>query len=109
MDAGEERLMAKERVGFVGLGVMGKPMARNLMKAGHELVLFSRTRASVDEIAADRGVSASSAREVAENADVVILMLPDSPQVREVLDGDDGVLAGARQRTLPIARRPPPP
>jgi 2-hydroxy-3-oxopropionate reductase len=100
VDAGEERLMAQDRVGFVGLGVMGKPMARNLLKAGHELVLFSRTRASVDEVAAEGGTAASSPREVAENADVVVLMLPDSPQVREVLDGDDGLLAGARSGSL---------
>src|SRR4051812_16393278 len=94
--------MANERVGFVGLGVMGKPMARNLMKAGHELVLFSRTRASVDEVATEGGTAANSPREVSENADVVILMLPDSPQVREVLDGDDGLLAGAREGSLVI-------
>jgi 2-hydroxy-3-oxopropionate reductase len=57
--------MANDRVGFIGLGVMGKPMARNLMKAGHELVAWSRTRASVDEVAADGATAAGSAREVA--------------------------------------------
>src|SRR4051794_864705 len=94
--------MAKDRVGFIGLGVMGKPMARNLIEAGHELVLYSRTRASVDEVAGDSATAAGSPREVAENADLVILMLPDSPQVRDVLDGDDGVLAGAREGSLVI-------
>jgi 2-hydroxy-3-oxopropionate reductase len=94
--------MASERVGFIGLGVMGKPMARNLMKAGHELVLYSRTRASVDEVAQDGGSAAGSPREVAEQADTVVLMLPDSPQVREVLDGDDGLLAGARSGSLVV-------
>jgi 2-hydroxy-3-oxopropionate reductase len=94
--------MAKDRVGFIGLGVMGKPMARNLIDAGHELVLYSRTRASVDEVAGDSATAAGSPREVAGNADVVILMLPDSPQVREVLDGDDGVLAGAREGSLVV-------
>jgi 2-hydroxy-3-oxopropionate reductase len=92
--------MASERVGFIGLGVMGRPMARNLMKAGHELVLYSRTRASVDEVAQDGGSAAGSPREVAEQADTVVLMLPDSPQVREVLDGDDGLLAGTREGQL---------
>ena len=92
--------MAKERVGFVGLGVMGKPMARNLIGAGHDLVLYSRRRASVDEVAQDGGTAAGSPREVAEQADTVILMLPDSPQVREVLDGDDGLLSGAREGSL---------
>jgi 2-hydroxy-3-oxopropionate reductase len=93
---------AKDRVGFVGLGVMGKPMARNLIAAGFELVVWSRTRASVDEVAGDGATAAGSAREVAERADVTILMLPDSPQVREVLDGDDGLLAGAREGSLVI-------
>ncbi len=94
--------MAKDRVGFIGLGVMGKPMARNLIEAGHELVLYSRTRASVDEVAGDGATAASSAREVADRAGVVILMLPDSPQVREVLEGNDGLLAAAREGTLVI-------
>ena len=95
--------MATDRVGFIGLGVMGKPMAHNLLKAGHELVVWSRTRADVDEVAgADAATAAGSAREVAEQADVVVLMLPDSPRVREVLEGDDGLLAGAREGTLVI-------
>ena len=95
--------MAKDRVGFVGLGVMGGPMARNLLAAGHELVVFSRTRASVDDVvdsAPTHATAARSAREVAEQADITILMLPDSPQVREVLDGDDGLLAGAGEGSL---------
>jgi 2-hydroxy-3-oxopropionate reductase len=94
--------MAQDRVGFIGLGVMGKPMASNLIAAGHELVVWSRTRADVDEVAGDGATAAASAREVAENADVTILMLPDSPQVREVLDGDDGLLAGVREGTLVV-------
>src|SRR3954454_13154939 len=96
--------MATDRIGFVGLGVMGKPMAHNLIEAGHDLVLYSRTRASVDEVAgeSDRATAAGSPREVAEQADVTILMLPDSPQVREVLDSDDGLLAGAREGSLVI-------
>jgi 2-hydroxy-3-oxopropionate reductase len=94
--------MATDRVGFIGLGVMGRPMARNLLKAGYEVVAFSRTRASVDELAGDGAAAASSPREVAEQAGVVILMLPDSPQVREVLDGDDGLLAGAREGSLVV-------
>jgi 2-hydroxy-3-oxopropionate reductase len=94
--------MAEDRIGFIGLGVMGKPMARNLIEAGHELVPYSRTRASVDEVAGDGAIAASSPREVAEQADVVILMLPDSPQVRDVLDSDDGLLAGAREGSLVI-------
>jgi 2-hydroxy-3-oxopropionate reductase len=94
--------MAEDRVGFIGLGVMGKPMARNLIEAGHEVVAWSRTRADVDELAGDGASAADSAREVAEQAAVTILMLPDSPQVREVLDGDDGVLAGAGEGALVV-------
>jgi 2-hydroxy-3-oxopropionate reductase len=94
--------MAQDRVGFIGLGVMGKPMARNLIAAGHELVVYSRTRASVDEVAGDGATAASSPREVAEQAGVVILMLPDSPQVREVLESGDGLLPGAREGSLVI-------
>jgi len=98
-------VMAQDRIGFVGLGVMGRPMAGNLLAAGHDVVLFSRTRASVDEVAGgspDHATAAGSPREVAEQADVVILMLPDSPQVLEVLDGDAGLLAGAREGALVV-------
>jgi len=91
-----------ERIGFIGLGVMGKPMARNLMAAGFELVAFSRTRADVDELAGDRAAAAGSPREVAEQAATTILMLPDSPQVVDVADGDDGLLAGAGDGALVV-------
>jgi len=89
-------------IGFIGLGVMGKPMARNLLAAGHELVIYSRTRADVDELAAEGATSAAAPREVGERADVTITMLPDSPQVEEVLAGDDGVLAAANPGSLVI-------
>ena len=91
-----------ERIGFIGLGVMGKPMARNLIAAGYELVVHSRTRADVDEIAGEGATAASSPRDVAERAAVTIMMLPDSPQVEEVLTGEDGVLAGAAEGALVI-------
>jgi len=89
-------------IGFIGLGVMGKPMARNLLAAGHDLVVHSRTRADVDELAREGASAAASPREVGEAAEVTIAMLPDSPQVEEVLAGDDGVLAGARAGSLVI-------
>jgi 2-hydroxy-3-oxopropionate reductase len=92
--------MAEDRIGFIGLGVMGKPMARNLLNAGNELVVWSRTRADGDELAGDGATLAASAREVGEQAGVTILMLPDSPQVREVVDGDHGLLGGARKGSL---------
>ncbi|MGH2531935.1 MAG: 2-hydroxy-3-oxopropionate reductase [Thermomicrobiales bacterium] len=83
-----------EQIGFIGLGIMGKPMVRNLAKAGHELVVHSRRRASVDEMTGESPAiqAASSAREVAERTKTVITMLPDSPDVREVVFGENGLL-----------------
>jgi 2-hydroxy-3-oxopropionate reductase len=82
-----------ELIGFVGLGVMGKPMAKNLLKAGHRLVVHNRSRPAVDELAAAGATAASSPAEVARGADIVITMLPDTPDVELVLTGRDGVLS----------------
>jgi 2-hydroxy-3-oxopropionate reductase len=84
-----------ETVGFIGLGVMGAPMARNLIEAGHPLVVHSRSPGPVEALARAGAERASGPREVAERADVVITMLPDSPAVEAVVLGEDGVLAGA--------------
>lgn len=89
-------------IGFIGLGIMGKPMARNLMKAGYQLVVYNRTPGSMHELAAEGARAASSPRQVAEQSNVIITMLPDSPQVQEVMMGENGVLAGARANTLAI-------
>lgn len=89
------------RIGFIGLGVMGVPMARNLLAAGHDLTVHrvkERSQVLVDEGA----VAAASAREVAAASDVVVLMLPDTPDVEEVLRGDDGVLAGLHPGSLVV-------
>jgi 2-hydroxy-3-oxopropionate reductase len=83
-------------VGFIGLGIMGRPMARNLIKAGYQLVVHSRSRPPVDEIVAVGAKSASSPREVAAQCDVLITMLPNSPDVELVALGPDGVIEGAR-------------
>ena len=91
-----------EKVGFIGLGIMGKPMARNLVEAGYELAVHNRSRGQVDELAAEGAVAAGNSREVAERSDIVITMLPDSPQVREVVAGEGGVLEGVRERALLI-------
>jgi 2-hydroxy-3-oxopropionate reductase len=91
-----------EKIGFAGLGIMGAPMARNLMEAGHELVLYNRTREKAEELAADGTVVADSPGEVAEACDIVITMLPDSPEVREVVAGENGVLEGIREGSLLI-------
>jgi len=89
-------------VGFIGLGVMGAPMARNLLAAGHDMVVHNRSQGAVDALAQDGAQAAGSPREVAEAAETVILMLPDSPQVEEVAGGEDGVLAGARAGSLVV-------
>ncbi len=90
-----------EKVGFIGLGIMGKPMAKNLMEAGYELVLYNRTLEKAQELAEDGEAEvAANPREVAENSDIIITMLPDSPDVREVVMGEDGVLEGIEEGTL---------
>ncbi|MDP9354381.1 MAG: 2-hydroxy-3-oxopropionate reductase [Chloroflexota bacterium] len=83
-----------EQIGFIGLGIMGKPMARNLAKAGHKLVVFNRSRNAIDELVSesDAFTAAGSAREVAEQAQIVITMLPDSPDVRAVVFDEGSVL-----------------
>jgi len=85
-----------KNVGFVGLGIMGKPMARNLLKAGFELTVHSRSRPPVDELVSDGARAADSPSACAEGMDVVVTMLPDSPDSETVILGNNGVLAGAR-------------
>jgi 2-hydroxy-3-oxopropionate reductase len=82
-----------ETIGFIGLGVMGKPMAKNLIKAGHRLVVHNRSRAAADEVAKDGATAASSPADVAKAATIVITMLPDTPDVELVLTGPNGVLS----------------
>ncbi len=82
------------------MGIMGGPMAKNLMEADYELVLYNRTKEKAEEIAGDGATVADSPREVAENSDIIITMLPDSPQVEEVLAGEEGVLEGIREGAL---------
>ena len=91
-----------ERVGVIGLGMMGKPMARNLLRAGFPVTVYNRSRAAVDELAGAGATPAGSPREVAAHSDIVITMLPDSPDVESVVLGHDGVLAGGRPGLLVI-------
>jgi 2-hydroxy-3-oxopropionate reductase len=91
-----------ERIGFIGLGIMGKPMATNLVAAGYALTVCDFNAAAVDELVAQGATAAGSAREVAAASDVVITMLPDSPQVDEVVFGPDGVAEGIRENALYI-------
>ncbi|MBI0446852.1 2-hydroxy-3-oxopropionate reductase [Deinococcus sp. DB0503] len=92
----------KERIGLIGLGIMGLPMARNLMKAGYSLTVNNRSPEPEQALAAEGAQVARTAREVAERSDIVITMLPDSPQVEEVVLGENGVAEGLRAGSLYI-------
>ena len=83
------------RVGYIGLGLMGKPMARNILKAGFPLVVHNRSRGPVDELVALGAQAAHSPAEVAAQVDVVITNLPDSPDVEQVALGPQGIIEGA--------------
>lgn len=87
--------MVKMSVGFIGLGIMGKPMATNILKAGFPLVVHNRSRAAVDALVALGAKQAESPQAVAEQVDVVITNLPDSPDVEAVCLGDHGIIDGA--------------
>lgn len=91
-----------ERIGFIGLGIMGKPMARNLMRAGYRLTVYNRSRAAIDELVAEGATAGTSPADVARHSDVVITMVPDSPDVEAVVLGEAGVLAGAHEKLLII-------
>src|SRR5437660_10110250 len=90
------------RVGVIGLGIMGAPMARNLLRAGHPLTVHTRTRARVAGLLADGAAWADSPAALAAAVDAVVTMLPDTPAVEAVMAGPDGVLAGARAELLAI-------
>src|SRR6266566_3990779 len=85
----------RTRVGFVGLGLMGLPMARNLLEAGYQLTVYNRTAAKAEPLVARGARRASSPAEVARQSDVVITIVTDSHDVEAVAQGPDGVLAGA--------------
>jgi 2-hydroxy-3-oxopropionate reductase len=90
------------RIGFIGLGVMGKPMAGHLLARGHALVVHNRSRAPVEDLVRAGAVQAVTPADVARQSDMVITMLPDTPDVEAVLSGPDGVLAALRPDTLVI-------
>ena len=95
-----ESMSVDTKVGFVGLGIMGKPMARNLLNAGYPLTVHNRSRASVDELSHEGSIRARSPRQVADAADIIITMHPDSPDVESVALGPDGLIEGAREGQL---------
>ncbi len=87
--------MARGEIGFVGLGIMGKPMARNLMKADYNVTVYDIVAEAVEELASDGATPASSAAEVASKVPLIITMVPDSPQSEAAIMGPGGVLEGA--------------
>jgi 2-hydroxy-3-oxopropionate reductase len=91
-----------EQIGFIGLGVMGRPMAKHLLTKGYNVVVHSRSRGPVDELASAGARPASSAADVARQSTVVITMLPDTSDVELVLTGPDGVLAGLQRDAVVI-------
>jgi len=84
-------------IGFIGLGIMGRPMAKNLLKAGYPLVVHNRSRAPVDELVRAGARASISPREVAAQCEVLVTMLPNSPDVEQVALGKDGIIEGARR------------
>jgi 2-hydroxy-3-oxopropionate reductase len=94
--------MTTEQIGFIGLGVMGKPMAKNLLKKGFAVVVHSRSRPPVDELVAAGASAAATAADVARRSSVVITMVPDTADVEAVLTGPNGVLAGLQRDALVI-------
>lgn len=90
------------KIGFIGLGIMGKPMVKNLLKAGHEIVAYDVIKECVDEAVAAGAAAADSSKSVAEQCDTIITMLPNSPHVKAVILGENGVLEGAKEGTVII-------
>lgn len=84
------------KIGFIGLGIMGKPMAKNLIKAGYELTVYDHKQASINELAALGAKTAANGKEAAEGNEVVITMVPNSPNVKEAVFGTNGIAEGAK-------------
>jgi len=94
--------MKEKKIGFIGLGIMGKPMAKNLLEAGYPLTVHNRSPLPVNELTALGASKAESPKETAQKSDVIITMLPDSPDVEKVILGENGVFEGAKSGTVII-------
>ncbi|OGP96554.1 MAG: 2-hydroxy-3-oxopropionate reductase [Deltaproteobacteria bacterium RBG_16_47_11] len=92
----------KKKVGFIGLGIMGKPMAKNLLKAGFPIIAYDLNKDAVEDLVKAGALAARSSKEAAGRADVIITMLPDSPDVKEVILGKDGVIEGIKPGSIVI-------
>ena len=94
--------MSNPVIGFIGLGIMGKPMARNLLKAGYTLVVHNRSRGAVEELSKEGAQAAANSNEVTRRSEIIITMLPDSPDVELVYAGDQGIFSGVKSASLLI-------
>jgi 2-hydroxy-3-oxopropionate reductase len=90
------------KIGFIGLGIMGKPMSQNLLKAGYKLLVLDLNKSAMDELVAQGAEMATTPAEVAENSEVVITMLPNSPEVKEVVLGKSGLIEGCKSGSVLI-------
>lgn len=90
------------KIGFVGLGIMGKPMAKNLIKAGHQLTVYDIVPAGMDELAAAGAAKGSSPKDVASRTELIITMVPDGPEVEQAVLGPNGVLDGAKKGSIVV-------
>ena len=94
--------MSAKTIGFIGLGIMGTPMSGHLIKAGHKVICYDLMPAAIERVVAQGAVAGGSARDVASKAEVVITMVPDSPDVEKAYLGPEGILEGAKPGTLLI-------
>jgi 2-hydroxy-3-oxopropionate reductase len=90
------------KIGFIGLGIMGKPMSKNLLKAGYQIVVCDIVKAAVEELVSAGAQAAGTPKEVAEQTEIIVTMLPNSPHVRQVVLGDKGIIEGAKAGTVVI-------
>jgi 2-hydroxy-3-oxopropionate reductase len=90
------------KIGFIGLGIMGKPMAKNLLKAGHDVVCFDVNQKNVEEVVASGATAGKSSADVAAQVPLVITMLPNSPHVKSVVMGEGGILEGAKKGLIVV-------
>lgn len=90
------------RIGFIGLGIMGKHMAKNLLKAGHEVIVYDVIAQNVDQVVEAGAVAADSSKALAKQCQLIITMLPNSPHVKTVVMGENGILEGAKEGSIII-------
>lgn len=91
-----------ERIGFIGLGIMGRGMARNLLKAGFQVRAWNRTSSKVDALVGEGATAGSSPADVAAHSDIIVTCVSDTPDVEAVILGEEGVIHGAKSGALVI-------